>query len=109
MADLHEQESEFSQLLEGMPFDDAPRPEHAERLRELARGPAPASLWWKRALQEGRELMRRPIPRLIAGATACLAIFAFWLLLPGGQSTAQAFRFAEAIVKAKTARYQMEV
>ena len=54
--------------------------------------------------------MRRPIPRLIVGVAACLAIFGVWLLLPGGLSTAQAFnRFAEAIVKAKTARYQMEV
>jgi outer membrane lipoprotein-sorting protein len=117
MADLHERESEFSQLLEGVPFDDSPRPEHAERLRELVliqfdqtAGAAPVTFWWKRALEEGRELMRRPIPRLIAGTTVCLAIFAIWLLLPGSQSTAQAFNhFAEAIIKAKTARFQTEV
>jgi outer membrane lipoprotein-sorting protein len=113
MAELHEQESEFSRFLQGVPFDDVPRPEQAERLRELvllrfdqATEANPAIHWWK----EGRGLMGRPIPRLIAGAAACLAIFAVWLLLPGGLSTAQAFnRFAEAIVKAKTARYQMEV
>src|SRR5260221_7279017 len=54
--------------------------------------------------------MRRPIPRLIAFTTACLAIAAVWLFAPGQQSAAQAFnRFAEAVVAAKTARFQMEV
>jgi outer membrane lipoprotein-sorting protein len=117
MTELDKQELEFSQLLQGLPFDDAPRPQQAERLRKLAlrrfdraTEATPATPWWKRALKKGREIMRRPIPRLIAGATVCLAVFASWLLLPGGISTAQAFnRFAEAIVKAKTARFQMEV
>jgi outer membrane lipoprotein-sorting protein len=113
MAELHEQESEFSRLLEGLSVDDAPRSEQAERLRQLVLARfdegAPASPWWKRALNEGRHIMRRPIPRLIAGAAACLAVLT-WLLLPGGPSTAQAFnRFVEALVKAKTAKFDMEV
>ena len=54
--------------------------------------------------------MRRPIPRLIAFTAACLAIAAVWLLVPGGQSTAQAFNeIAEKLVGAKSARFQMEV
>jgi outer membrane lipoprotein-sorting protein len=117
MTELDKQELEFSRLLQGLSFDDAPRPQQAERLRELAllrfdqgAETTPAIPWWKRALKEGREVMHRPIPRLIAGVTVCLAVFAIWSLLPGGLSTAQAFnRFAEAIVKAKTARFQMEV
>jgi len=53
--------------------------------------------------------MRRPISRLIAGTVACVAVLT-WLLLPGGPSTALAFnRFADALVKAKTARFEMEV
>jgi outer membrane lipoprotein-sorting protein len=116
MAELHEQEAEFSQLLEGLPVDDAPRPEQAERVRRLVLArfdqgteAAPTSPWWKRALNEGRDIMRRPVPRLIAGAAACLAVLT-WLLLPGGPSTARAFsRFAEVLVNAKTARFDMEV
>jgi outer membrane lipoprotein-sorting protein len=117
MAELHEQESEFSRLLQELPFDDAPRPEHAEHLRQQAlaefdqAGQAvPATRLWKQALNQGRELMRRPIPRLIVGAAACVALLAAWMLLPGRQSTAQAFsRFAEAVIQAKTARFQMEM
>src|ERR1700733_13616147 len=112
MAELHERESEFSQLLEGLPVDDAPRPEQAERLRRLVLArfdqeteAALANPWWKRTLNEASDLMRRPVPRLIAGAAACLAVLT-WLLLPGGLSTALAFnRFAEALVNARTARF----
>jgi len=54
--------------------------------------------------------MRRPIPRFSAITIACLAIAAVWLFVPGQQSTALAFnRFAEALVEAKTARFQMEL
>ncbi|HLN31400.1 MAG TPA: hypothetical protein VK395_26905 [Gemmataceae bacterium] len=117
MAELHEQESEFSRLLEGMPFDDAPRLEHTERLREQvldqferARRAETATPWWKHALKEGRDIMRRPMLRLFAGAAACLAILAFWLFIPGRQSTVQAFQqLAQAVVQAKTAKFQMEV
>jgi outer membrane lipoprotein-sorting protein len=111
MAALPDPETDFARLLAGLPFDDAPRPEAAERLRAqvLARFEPAAGPWWRRALHEGRLLMRRPIPRLIA-ATACLAVFAAWLLLPGRQSTASAFeRLAAALVDARTARFQMEV
>jgi outer membrane lipoprotein-sorting protein len=110
-------ESEFSRLLQGLPCDDAPRPEHHEALRERAlrefdraasaEVPVPG---WKHALQQGREIMRRPVPRLIAVTAACLAIAVTWLFVPGPQSTAQAFnRFAEAVVAAKTAKFTMEV
>jgi len=117
MAELHEQESEFSRLLEGMPFDDAPRLEHTQRLREQvldqferARRAETVAPWWKHALKEGRDIMRRPIPRLIAGAAVTSAILALWLFLPGRQSTVQAFnQLAQAIVQAKTAKFQMEV
>jgi outer membrane lipoprotein-sorting protein len=117
MADLHEHESEFSRLLRQVPCDDVPRPEHADALREQAlaafdrAAASPAAIVsWKHALNQGRELMRRPIPRLIAFCAACATIAAVWLLVPGQQSTAQAFNtFANAVIAAKTAKFEMEV
>jgi outer membrane lipoprotein-sorting protein len=117
MSDLNKQELEFTRLLEELPFDDAAGHKHRQALREdvlaefdrqqLDEAAVPS---WKRALTKGREIMRRPVPRLIAFTTACLAIAAVWLFVPGHQSTAEAFnRFAEKIVAAKTARFQMEV
>lgn len=117
MADLNEQESEFSKLLRQAPLDDAPRPEHREALRlrvlsaldEAARvGPVRAG--WNHLNIQGREIMRRPIPRLVAVAAASLLITAGWMLFPGHQSVAQAFnRIAHSITAATTARFQMEV
>jgi outer membrane lipoprotein-sorting protein len=117
MAEMHEPESEFARLLQRLPFEDAPRPEHAERLRQqvLARfdegeRAASATPWWKHALNQGREIMRHPLPRLTFGATAVAAVLALAWLFFGRQSTAQAVsRFAEAFVQAKTAHFQMEV
>jgi len=117
MNDFDEQETEFSRLLREVPCDDAPRFEHRQSLREQVLDEfdrtttiVAAHPGWKRALTKGREIMRRPIPRLIAFTTACAAIAALWLVVPGGQTAAQAFnRFAEAVVTAKTAKFQMEV
>src|SRR6516165_5757526 len=117
MTDFHEQESEFSRLLREVPCDDAPGSEHRQSLRERVLAEfdrqatvAAAQPRWKHAITKGREIMRRPIPRLIAFTTACVAIAAAWMLVPGGQTAAQAFnRFAEAVVTAKTAKFQMEV
>jgi len=117
MTEFDEQECEFSRLLERVPCDDAPCDEHRDRLREealarfdLAERIRAARPRWKRAFIKGRELMRRPIPRLIAVSAVCTAVASVWLLVPGQQSTAQAFnKLAETIVLAKTARFQMEV
>jgi outer membrane lipoprotein-sorting protein len=117
MTDFHEQETEFSRLLREVPCDDAPGSEHRQSLRERALAEFDRSAIvdaaeprWKHAFTKGTEIMRRPIPRLIAFTTACLAIAAVWMLVPGGQTAAQAFnRFAEAVVTAKTAKFQMEV
>src|SRR5262249_1040009 len=108
MNDLNDQESEFSRLLQGVPCDDAHSAEHRQSLREqvLAEfdrketGGTPHSRW-KHAFTKGREIMRRPLPRMMAFTAACLAIAALWMFLPGGQTSAQAFnRFAEAVVAA---------
>jgi hypothetical protein len=117
MSELHEQESDFSRLLRQMPLADVPSDEHRDTLREQvlaaydkAERTHTVLRRWKHTLNYGRELMRRPIPRLIAVSAACLFVAVVWLLAPGHQSTAQAFnRFAKAIVAAKTARFQMEV
>jgi outer membrane lipoprotein-sorting protein len=117
MTEFDEQETEFSRLLREVPCDDAPGSEHRHSLRERVLAEfdrqgtvAAAQPRWKHAFKKGREIMRRPLPRLIAFTTACLAIAAVWMFVPGGQTPAQAFnRFAEAIVTAKTARFQMEV
>ncbi len=116
MTEFNEQETEFSRLLREVPFDDVPDSEHRQSLRERAlaeydreRSADAARPAWKHAFKKGREIMRRPIPRLMAVTTACLAIAAVWMLVPGGQTTAEAFnKFAEALVAAKTARFQME-
>jgi outer membrane lipoprotein-sorting protein len=117
MSEINKQESEFLRLLQELPFDDAPGSEHHKSLREQVlvefkpgKMSETARPMWKHALRKGREIMRRPVPRLIAFTTACLAIAAVWLFAPGQQSPAQAFnKLAEAVVTAKTARFQMEV
>jgi outer membrane lipoprotein-sorting protein len=117
MSDFNEQETEFARLLQGLPFDDTPRPEHADQLRQraLARfdGFPQASVatpWWQRAWIQGRAIMQRLIPRLsVAGFTA-LAVIAALMLIPERESAAQSFRrLANAVVDAKTARFDMEV
>ena len=117
MDELNEQESEFERLLANLPCDDRGRAEHRESLRErvlaafdAARARESASPVWKRAFNHGREIMRRPLPRLIAAAAACLAVVGVWLLVPGQESTARAFNmFAEALVGARSATFEMEV
>ena len=117
MSDFDNEELEFTQLLRELPFDDAPRPEHCDALRkqvlhkfDQARAAKTAARPWKHTLNSWRELMRRPIPRLIAATIVCLATAAPWLIFPGRQSTAFAFNnFANALVEAKTARFQMKI
>jgi outer membrane lipoprotein-sorting protein len=117
MSDFDKQELELFQLLRELPFDDAPRLEHRDALREQvlvkfdqARAAKTAARPWKHILNSWRELMRRPIPRLIAATIVCLATAAPWLIFPGRQSTAFAFNnFANALVEAKTARFQMKI
>jgi outer membrane lipoprotein-sorting protein len=117
MTDFHEEETEFSRLLREVPSDDAPGAGHRQILRERVLAEfdrqhsiAAAHPRWKHALTKGREIMRRPVPRLVAFTTACLAIAVLWMFIPGSQTAAQAFnRFAEAVVTAKTAKFQMEM
>ena len=130
MSELDEQESEFLRLLRQVPFDDAPRAEHRDALREQASAVFDAAVdaavfdsavfdsavvsgkrrWWKRAGTKGGEIMKRPVPRLIVVAAACLAVAGVWLFVPGRQTTAQAFnKLAETLITARTARFQMQV
>ncbi|HEY2253130.1 MAG TPA: hypothetical protein VGH74_18785 [Planctomycetaceae bacterium] len=103
--------------MRNVPFDDSSESEHRQSLREQVlaefdrkENSEPACPWWKHALIKGTEIMRRPIPRLIAVTAACLAIAAVWTFVPGGQTTAQAFnKLATAIVEAKSAKFEMEV
>jgi outer membrane lipoprotein-sorting protein len=117
MAELDEQESEFARLLQELRFDDSPRPEHAELLRQQALArfdratwDGPARFWWRQAINQGRETMRRPLPRIFVAAAACAAVLTGWLLLPGRSATARDFNeFVDAFVQAKTAAFQMDV
>jgi outer membrane lipoprotein-sorting protein len=117
MTEFDEQEIEFSRLLREAPCDDSPGSDHRQALRERvlaefdrAQPRGTVHPRWKHAFQKGREIMRRPVPRLIALTTACLAIAAVWMFIPGGQSTAQAFnKLAAAVVEARTAKFQMEI
>jgi outer membrane lipoprotein-sorting protein len=117
MDDLEKHESAFSELLGQVPCDDQPRAEHRDALRQRAlaafdtanrRHVAPVA--WKRILNHGREQMRRPLPRFVLAASICLAVAAWWLLLPGQQSTAHAFdEFAKAILEARSATFETTV
>jgi outer membrane lipoprotein-sorting protein len=121
MSDLHEQESEFSQLMRGVPCDDAVRAEHRDALRARALAlyeqaqldsveASDTRAWWKRTWNQGKEIMKRPMPRLIVVTSACLFVAGVWLFAPGRQTAAQAFnKLAETLVAAKSARFQMEV
>ena len=117
MEELHDQESEFSRLLGQTSCGEQVRDEHREALRERALAafdaasqPAIAPSAWKQTFNHGREIMRRPLPRLMVATAASLAVVAVWLLVPGQQPAAQAFNmFAEALVDAKSAKFQMEV
>jgi outer membrane lipoprotein-sorting protein len=119
MSELHEQESEFERLVQGLPFDDAARPQHRDAVREkfLARVGERSAVEQTRPAEvtknlwtRGRELMRRPLPRLAAVCAACLVVAGIWLMVPGRQSTAEAFnKFAETLVAAKTARFSIQV
>jgi outer membrane lipoprotein-sorting protein len=117
MDDLDKQEVEMFQLLREKPFDDAPRPEHRDALRERAlhrfdqaRAAKTTARPWKHTFNSWRKLMRRPIPRLVAATIVGLSMTAPWLIFPGHSSTAFAFdNFATALVEAKTARFQMEI
>ena len=54
--------------------------------------------------------MRRRVPRLLMAMAACLAVVVLWLLAPGKPRAAQAFNmFAETLVGARSATFQMEV
>jgi len=54
--------------------------------------------------------MRRPLPRVVMLSVACLALILFWTLAPRKPATAYAFNmFANAIVQAKSATYEMEI
>ena len=116
MSDLNEQEPEFSRLLQGVPVDDSARAEHRDALRMRAltafddATATAAPPQWQLAWNQGKEFMRRPLPRLFAVVSACVVIGVVWLFVPGRQSTAQAFnKLADTLVAAKTARFDMEV
>jgi outer membrane lipoprotein-sorting protein len=117
MAEFDNDESEFAQFLRELPFDDTPRPEHCDALRDQvlhrfdhARAAKTATRTFKHTFDSWRELMRRPVPRFSAVTILCLSIAAFWLIVPGHQSSAFAFNsFATALAEAKTARFQMEI
>jgi outer membrane lipoprotein-sorting protein len=69
--------------------------------------PVPA---WKQIFDQGREVMRRPIPRVLVVLAVCLVIVVGRLLIPGQESTVQAFHaFAAALVDAHSATFEMEV
>lgn len=116
MTEFNEQESDFPRLIRESPFDDAPRPEHREGLRQRVLREFDRSLAttnpirsWNHTFHSWRHLMRRPIPRLIAISIVCLTITAPWLFFPSHQTKAFAFNnLATAIIEAKTAKFKME-
>jgi outer membrane lipoprotein-sorting protein len=109
----HEHESEFERRLRHLPADDAVRPEHQERVRAEAlaafdHAVATRRVLWRRVLIIGRDVMKRPIPRMVA--TACVVAALAWLLWPGSNTAAASFeQMVDAVVSARSARFRMEV
>ncbi|HTU25240.1 MAG TPA: hypothetical protein VMF30_07575, partial [Pirellulales bacterium] len=69
-----------------------------------------AQVAWKRFFNQGRELMRRPIPRMIAATAAGLMAFVVWSQFPDRQPEAQALEeIAKAIVAARTATFDTTI
>jgi outer membrane lipoprotein-sorting protein len=116
MNDLEQQELEFSRLLSRAAADDASRAEHRAALRTqmLAayaerQASAKSTPVWKRTYQHGRAIMQRPIPRLVAMSVPCVLLLLGWIFLREEKSAAAAFHtFANTLVTAKTARFDME-
>lgn len=129
MDDLQNLEADFAKRLRQIGRDDRERAAPADdeqraalRSRALAAFdvaaqsqvvgmPAPLAVpAWKQFYSQGREIMRRPVPRLLAVLAACLAIIVGRLLIPGQESTVHAFNaFAAALVDAHSATFEMQV
>jgi outer membrane lipoprotein-sorting protein len=114
MSELPDDDLDFSRFLHDVPFDDAVRPAHRDALRERVLAEfdrqRDAKSGWEKVWNQGAEIMKRPIPRLVAVTAACLLIAGVWLFMPGRQTTAQAFnKLAETIVAAKTAKFEMQI
>ena len=116
MKDLEKLEADFVQRISRLDADDSPRAEHQAALRQRALAAwqpprAAESLpMWRRTWTQGRTIMRRPVPRLLAMSVPCVLLLAGWIFLREEKSAAAAFHtFAHALVTAKTARFQMEV
>ena len=129
MNDLPKQEADFEKRLQQIGRDDREletlahdEQRAALRLRALAAFDAAAQQTpfaaqprlavpvWKHLFDQGREIMRRPIPRVLVVVAACLAIVVGRLLIPGQESTVQAFNaFATALIDAHSATFEMEV
>jgi outer membrane lipoprotein-sorting protein len=115
MNENHEHEAEFEQRLRGLPADDAARPEHQSALRaqalaafERAFEAHTRTSQFKRIFILGRDFMKRPMPRYLAAASLLAALV--WLLVPGANSSARAVtQIVDAIMSARSARFQMEV
>jgi hypothetical protein len=115
MDELEKHEAAFSRMLSQAPSDDQGRTKHRDALRarvlaafDTAGQPAPVA--WKRILNHGRELMRRPVPRFMAAAAASLLAVAVWSLFPDRQSTAHAFNmFAVVLAEANSATFEMDL
>lgn len=116
MAELPEQDNDFSRLMQELPFDDAPSRIHRDSLQrdvlsrfdrlQAASVSSPLGTFPRRPPKR----MPWQDPRWIACAVVCLIVAAVWLFLPGQQRPAFAFhRLAAALVEAKTARFQTEV
>jgi outer membrane lipoprotein-sorting protein len=105
---------DFEYRLRTLPADDAPRPEHRDRLREQALAKFDRALQnrseptprWK-ILIWGKEIMKRPVSRYVAAASVLAALA--WFLAPGSSAAAAYSKLVKAVVSAKSARFQAEI
>src|SRR5262245_20892783 len=110
----HDRSTEFEDSLRLLSFDDSPRPEHCDALREQVVAafdraaqnctkPSVVRQTWSR----GKTLMMGPISRF--ALAACLLVALAWFLLPGS-GTANAFtKLVDAILSATSARFHADM
>jgi outer membrane lipoprotein-sorting protein len=105
---------DFEHRLRALPADDVPRQEHREILRDHALAAFDRAVEMRsqpatgpRILSWGRDIMKRPVSKYLAAA--CVLAALVWFLAPGSSAAAAFTKIVNAVVSAKSARFQAEV
>ena len=107
-------ENTFARVIDRAGGDDAPRPEHQERLRrqvlevfDRAQTETTRPTFLIRSLTTWRWIMRSPVSRVAAAAIFVLAVTGVALWFHGGGTTPAFADFLQPILEAKGVKYKM--